>query len=141
MSLPVPRIAHACVRDETGLRDPRGMDMMQQEQWSNASETHARTSPGRVTLAKGTVLAQRYQVTHVVGLGGMSTVYAARDLRFSAAYKPCAVKEMAFSPQGGQDREQLVETFEREANLLASLNHPAIPKVYDFFTHGGQLYL
>lgn len=114
---------------------------MQQDSGSQSVETRTHNTSGRVTLAKGTVLQQRYQVTHVVGLGGMSTVYAARDLRFAAAYKPCAVKEMSVNPQAGQDREQMVQTFEREANLLASLNHPAIPKVYDFFPQGGQLYL
>jgi len=96
---------------------------------------------GRTTLPKGTMLAKRYQVTQVIGLGGMSTVYAARDLRFSSSFKPVAVKEMADTSQGGQDRDQLVQTFEREANLLATLSHPAIPKVYDFFVQGGQLYL
>ena len=34
-----------------------------------------------------------------------------------------------------------MQTFEREANLLASLIHPAIPKVYDYFVQGGQVYL
>ena len=96
---------------------------------------------GRTGLPKGTVLAKRYQITHVLGLGGMSTVYAARDLRFANTFKPCAVKEMAANPQGVKDPAQLQQTFEREANLLASLSHPAIPKVYDYFAHGDQLYL
>jgi outer membrane protein assembly factor BamB len=34
-----------------------------------------------------------------------------------------------------------IQNFEREANILASLNHPAIPKIYDYFTEGTRSYL
>jgi serine/threonine protein kinase len=76
----------------------------------------------------------------VVGAGGMSTVYRARDMRFSVV-KPVAVKEMI--NRAGDDflRQTAVRNFEREANILASLNHPAIPKIHDFFTKGTQSYL
>jgi outer membrane protein assembly factor BamB/tRNA A-37 threonylcarbamoyl transferase component Bud32 len=76
----------------------------------------------------------------VVGAGGMSTVYRARDMRFSVV-KPVAVKEMI--NRAGDDflRETAVRNFEREANILASLNHPAIPKIHDYFSKGTQSYL
>lgn len=112
-----------------------------QQQQAPSSEARIAAGSGRTTLSKGTVLAKRYQITQVVGLGGMSTVYAARDLRFSTSYKPCAVKEMTDTTQGGQDRAVLLQTFEREANLLAGLSHPSIPKVYDYFAQGSQVYL
>jgi len=95
----------------------------------------------RPVLKRGTVLIDRYEVTKVLGLGGMSTVYAARDMRFATTFKPCAVKEMADSTVTVSDRQQLLANFEREANLLASLSHPAIPKVYDYFVNGKQVYL
>ena len=114
---------------------------MQTDQSTLSGEDRAAASAGRTTLPKGTVLANRYQITQVVGLGGMSTVYAARDLRFANTFKACAVKEMTDSSQGMQDRAHLLQTFEREANLLAGLSHPAIPKVYDYFTQGEQVYL
>lgn len=114
---------------------------MQTEQPESAAEPRMAAGSGRTTLPKGTVLAKRYQITQVVGLGGMSTVYAARDMVFANTFKACAVKEMTDSSQGKADRAQLLQTFEREANLLAGLNHPAIPKVYDYFTQGDQVYL
>ena len=114
---------------------------MQTEQPDSATEARIGTGNGRTTLPKSTVLAKRYQITQVVGLGGMSTVYAARDMRFANTFKPCAVKEMSDTSQGKADRAQLLQTFEREANLLAGLSHPAIPKVYDYFTQGNQVYL
>lgn len=95
----------------------------------------------RPVLKRSTILNDRYEITKVLGLGGMSTVYAARDMRFATTFKPCAVKEMADSTATVSDRQQLLANFEREANLLASLSHPAIPKVYDFFVSGKQVYL
>jgi serine/threonine protein kinase len=38
-------------------------------------------------------------------------------------------------------RELTIKSFEREANLLAMLNHPAIPDVSDYFTEGDRSYL
>ena len=76
----------------------------------------------------------------VVGTGGMSTVYSARDLRFSVV-KPVAVKEMINRARDDFLRESAVSIFEREANVLASLQHPAIPKIQDYFTVGSQSYL
>jgi len=98
-------------------------------------------STSRPVLKRGTVLAERYEITKVLGLGGMSTVYAARDLRFTTTFKPCAIKEMADASATVSDRQQLLANFEREANMLASLSHPAIPKVYDFFNTSKQVYL
>ena len=91
-------------------------------------------------LPPGTVLENRYQIENLVGAGGMSTVYRARDLRFSVI-KPVAVKEMI--NRAGDDfmRDAAISIFEREANILASLHHPAIPKIHDYFTIGTQSYL
>ena len=34
-----------------------------------------------------------------------------------------------------------LKNFERESGLLATLQHPSIPKVYDFFEENGRIYL
>jgi len=34
-----------------------------------------------------------------------------------------------------------LKTFQREANILATLNHPAIPKIFDFFDQNDRMYL
>ena len=39
------------------------------------------------------------------------------------------------------EREQALEDFRREANLLVQLNHPNLPHVSDFFEEGGKAYL
>jgi outer membrane protein assembly factor BamB len=38
-------------------------------------------------------------------------------------------------------RSTIVRNFEREANLLATLDHPSIPRIYDYFTHNERSYL
>ena len=70
----------------------------------------------------------------------MSTVYLARDLRFSVR-KTIAVKEMDNRAPDELLRTTAVKIFEREANILASLNHPSVPQIHDFFTIGSRSYL
>lgn len=91
-------------------------------------------------LNKGTILEDRYQIEGILGIGGMGAVYLARDKRFSVV-KYVAVKEIIAQVRDDAIRETLVANFEREANLLATVNHPAIPKIHDFFTIGKRSYL
>ena len=92
-------------------------------------------------LPKGAILQDRYEVLKVLGLGGMGAVYQARDLRFTGVARLCALKEMTCTTPDPQVRRLAIQNFEREANILARLNHPAIPKIYDYFTEGIRSYL
>lgn len=92
-------------------------------------------------LSPGTILQGRYQVEAPIGIGGMSVVYRGRDLRFKDVVRYCAIKEMAQSAPDSQTRLLNLKNFQREAGLLATLQHPAIPKVYDFFEENGKVYL
>lgn len=93
------------------------------------------------TLPKGTVLQGRYEIIRTVGIGGMGAVYQARDKRFTKVARLCAVKEMVNSAPDPHLRELSIKNFEREANILATLNHPAIPKIFDCFSEGNRSYL
>ncbi|HEX9057075.1 MAG TPA: serine/threonine-protein kinase [Ktedonobacterales bacterium] len=93
------------------------------------------------TLAKGTVLQQRYSIESVLGLGGMGAVYKVRDLRFANAVRYVALKEMITKFSDQLDQRSRLSQFEREANILASLSHPSIPKVFDYFTEYDRAYL
>ena len=73
----------------------------------------------------GEVIDGRYQLTRVVGSGGMATIYAAIDLRLD---RQVAVKVM--HSHLAQD-EQFVSRFIREAKAAASLSHPNIVAVLD----------
>jgi eukaryotic-like serine/threonine-protein kinase len=92
-------------------------------------------------LTPGVILSSRYQIQDVIGIGGMGSVYRARDLHFPNVVKLVAVKEMINKAPDPQVRETIVKNFEREANILVTLNHPAIPKIFDFFSHDERSYL
>jgi serine/threonine protein kinase, bacterial len=81
-----------------------------------------------------------YQVLRVLGRGGMGTTYLAWDRTGTATGFPLllVLKEMnANIAQIAKARE----LFEREARILKTLNHSAIPKYYDFFVENGKKYL
>jgi serine/threonine protein kinase len=92
-------------------------------------------------LSSGTVLVDRYQIQDVIGIGGMGSVYRARDMHFPNVIKLVAVKEMINQAPDPLIRETIVRNFEREANILVTLNHPSIPKIYDFFSIDNRSYL
>jgi len=93
------------------------------------------------TLTPNTVLLRRYRVMGVLGGGGMGTVYQARDLQFPDVKRMVAIKEMLAPSSDKALREQTLQTFRREANILATLTHPAIPQIYDFFDQNDRAYL
>lgn len=83
-------------------------------------------------LASGTLLNDRYRIERILGQGGMGAVYLAHDDNLGVE---CAVKEnLNVSPESERQ-------FKREANLLASLRHPNLPRVTNHFVLGGQQYL
>lgn len=97
-------------------------------------------SPAEAGLKPGATLQNRYLIQNVLGVGGMGSVYLARDMHFPNVTKLAAVKEIINMADASM-REMVVKIFEREANLLATLSHPAIPKIYDYFTQGDRSFL
>ena len=102
---------------------------------------HAGASTRPNVMKAGTVLQARYRIQDVLGVGGMSTVYRARDLRFTGVERLCAVKEMFNVGDDPRLRQMRLTNFQREAALLATLTHPTIPRIYDFFELQGTIYL
>ncbi len=96
---------------------------------------------GDSNLKAGSILQGRYQILGVLGVGGMGSVYQARDMHFPNVSKLVAIKEMLNLASDPTLREMIVKNFEREANLLATLNHPSIPEIHDTFTHQDRSYL
>ena len=76
-----------------------------------------------------------YEITREIGRGGMGVVYLARDTKLD---REVAIK--ALPDELAQDDDR-VARFEREANLLASLNHPNIATVFGLEEVGSKKYL
>jgi serine/threonine protein kinase len=83
-------------------------------------------------LAPNTLLQNRYLIVRLLGQGGMGAVYQATDQRLG---NTIALKQTFFTD------EMMLKAFEREARLLASLRHPALPKVSDHFTESNGQFL
>jgi formylglycine-generating enzyme required for sulfatase activity len=83
-------------------------------------------------LSPNTILRDRYRIVLELGRGGMGAVYQAMDENLSCVV---AVKE-TFATNEEQRR-----AFRREAQLLANLTHPTLPRVIDHFTHGEGQFL
>jgi serine/threonine protein kinase len=83
-------------------------------------------------LSPGTLLQNRYLILRLLARGGMGAVYEARDERLGNAV---ALKETLFVDQA------MRTAFHREASILATLRHQALPKVIDHFTEGDGQFL
>ena len=82
-----------------------------------------------------------YTIQSLLGQGGMSNLYLARDDRPNRNGTIVVIKEMTASYADPKEQQMANDLFMREAQLLASLNHPNIPKVTDRFKYQGKFYL
>jgi len=69
-----------------------------------------------------------YRITAAIGAGGMGEVYRATDTKLG---REVALKRL---PEAFASDPERLARFEREARLLASLNHPGIAHLYGFET-------
>lgn len=86
-----------------------------------------------------TLLKGRYRVMHVVGKGGMGTVYIGQDTQLGN--RLVAIKEMGQNSRLFPVRSEAARNFQQEAHLLAGLQHPNLPSIYDHFEEGRRWYL
>jgi Tol biopolymer transport system component/predicted Ser/Thr protein kinase len=83
-------------------------------------------------LQPGSILADRYRIEDKLGRGGMGAVYLAYDQTLNIRV---AVKEnLNANPESERQ-------FKKEAELLAKLRHPHLPRVTDYFILKDQQYL
>ncbi len=76
-----------------------------------------------------------HEITALLGKGGMGEVYRARDMRLK---REVAIKIL---PEQFSKEADRMSRFQREAEVLASLNHPNIAAVYSLEEAAGSRYL
>jgi eukaryotic-like serine/threonine-protein kinase len=85
-----------------------------------------------MNLSPGDILRERYKIIRFVSQGGMGRIYLAEDLRLEG--RQCAVKEIQIDKSLPEETiKQTRHQFRQEANILARLDHPNLPKVSDIF--------
>ncbi len=90
-------------------------------------------------LPANQLLQDRYLILKKLAQGGQSAVYLVADtLHQGAQY---ALKEMSESELSPAERTQALADFQREADMLRLLNHPALAKVYATFVEDGKHYM
>ena len=77
------------------------------------------------------MIASTYEIIEKLGSGGGGTVYLARHLRLKKKVVLKADKRKLSVDQ---------KLLRREVDILKDLSHPHIPKVYDFFVEGEEVY-
>ena len=76
-----------------------------------------------------------YEILDAIGASGMGEVYRARDTKLGPEV---AIKVL---PEAFAQNEERLARFEREARVLASLNHPNIATLYGFEHENGIHFL
>ncbi|RMH21962.1 MAG: hypothetical protein D6696_04455 [Acidobacteria bacterium] len=75
----------------------------------------------------------RYEILHQIGQGGMGVVYRARDPRLD---REVAIKMLPPTELDAASEER----FQREARIVAAMDHPAIVPIHDLGRHQGSIY-
>src|ERR1022692_1456472 len=87
-----------------------------------------------MTLAANTKLGS-YEITGAIGAGGMGEVYQAHDTKLG---RDVAIKVL---PEAFAHDPERLSRFQREAKILASLNHPNIATIHGLEQSNGTSYL
>ncbi|GHO87685.1 serine/threonine protein kinase [Dictyobacter formicarum] len=90
-------------------------------------------------LLANVTLKQRYRILAPLGKGGMGAVYRAEDTQLGN--RQVALKEMSQSGLSPQEQKEAADAFRQEALMLARLQHPNLPNIFDHFEENGHWYL
>lgn len=124
----VVRFIELCLKKVSGFRNDGSKTELTYEDTPGTDQPCARQD---THLQIGDVLYDRFQIIHPIGAGGMSRVYMAYDMRRGNTF---AVKEYVKGKSN-----IAVAVMRLEIEILKTLNHPAIPKIYDIVDNDDSL--
>ena len=102
----------------------------QQSNENNPIDAHTQNEPLRI--------ADRYLLQDIIGEGSYSIVFRGYDTQ---KHRKVAIKELKSSGLTKEEADEAQQLFFNEINILKSLEHPGIPKVYDFFIFEDRHYM
>src|SRR5579864_1294417 len=91
----------------------------------SASRAGAPVAGGQPVLPPGTILANRYEITKLLGEGGMGAVYKANDRELN---RPVALK--VIRPDLARN-QSIVDRFKQELLLAREVTHKNVIRIYD----------
>jgi WD40 repeat protein len=100
--------------------------------------TGTTTNPLTGLLLPEVIIQQRYRILDVLSTGTVSTVYKAEDIQLGN--RVVTLKEIGKNNQNTQEALASIEAGKREMLLLASLIHPNLPRIYDYFVENHRWY-
>jgi eukaryotic-like serine/threonine-protein kinase len=100
--------------------------------------TRATTNPSNGLLLTDDIVHQRYRILEVLSTGDAGTVYKAEDIQLGN--RMVALKEIGQHNPGTPEVLELIEASKREMLLRASLIHPNLPRIYDYFVENQRWY-
>jgi serine/threonine protein kinase len=91
-----------------------------------------------VTQGTGRLITGRYELSTLIGQGGMGQVWTAYDQRLD---RRVAVKLLRPDKVAGQEADELRRRFVRECRVTAQVDHPGLVTVHDAGSEGEELFL
>ncbi|GGN92888.1 protein kinase [Streptomyces albiflavescens] len=91
-----------------------------------------------MSVATGRMIANRYELSTLIGQGGMGQVWTAYDQRLD---RRVAVKLLRPDKVAGQEADELRRRFVRECRVTAQVDHPGLVTVHDAGSEGEELFL
>ena len=126
-------VREACAGDEAMrheveslLAQPSGDDFLAAPAWQAGSTVDESRSPSLISSSLSGRQLGPYRLQELLGAGGMGEVYRAHDSKLG---RDVAIKIL---PREFTAHPERLARFEREARLLAALNHPHIAAIYGF---------
>src|SRR6266704_2821685 len=93
--------------------------------------------PGELLL--NTLFRNRYFIMSQVGAGGFGSVYKARDTQNGD--RLVAIKEVSLLGLHPHAMIEATAAFQREVSVLSQLDHPNLPRLYEYFQDPGHWYM
>lgn len=126
-------------RLETAIRENENLPSV--EELLNFVKPTAAELQAQTNLLSGRVLGQRYEVVQVLGMGGFSETFTAKDLQRPGA-PICVVKQLKTHNQDPQVVHLVRRSFGIEAEMLERLgSHSQIPRLLAYFEEDEEFFL
>jgi serine/threonine protein kinase len=114
-------------------RVPHQLDSIIRRALAKDREQRYASATDLAAALRGLTFANRYQIIRELGRGGMGVVYLARD--------PLLMRDVAIKVMTPDILSQdAIERFQREARVVAGMDHPTIVGVYDIGEQDGSLF-